>query len=172
MKKIIINLLKKKFGIYITTQFPREAIIFISKNMYGKSLTGAEIGIDNGYNAKSILKTLNIRKLYLVDIEIKKELNTTLKGYNDKIEIINTTSKDAAKEMPNNLDFAYIDADHSYSHVKEDIEIYYSVLKKKGVLSGHDINLPSVAKAVSEFALKKKLELNINNKDWWIVKKC
>lgn len=51
-------------------------------------------------------------------------------------------------------DMVYIDADHSYSSVKEDIYNASKVLKKGGIMSGHDMLTDSengVLRAVTEF---------------------
>lgn len=47
-------------------------------------------------------------------------------------------------------DFIFIDADHEYAHVKEDIENYLPLLKPGGIISGHDFNnlYPGVVRAV------------------------
>jgi predicted O-methyltransferase YrrM len=39
---------------------------------------------------------------------------------------------------PETLDFVYIDANHDYSHVLEDIEAWAKIVKPGGIVSGHD----------------------------------
>lgn len=56
--------------------------------------------------------------------------------------------------LDESLDFIFIDADHSYESVKEDIVAWYPKLKPGGVLSGHDYrsnHFPGVSLAVDEF---------------------
>jgi len=50
------------------------------------------------------------------------------------------------------FDLVFIDADHSYESVKEDIEVWLPRVKKGGYLSGHDYGPPweGVIKAVDE----------------------
>jgi len=36
------------------------------------------------------------------------------------------------------LDFIYIDANHAYDYVKNDMEMWYPKLKKSGIFAGHD----------------------------------
>jgi len=50
------------------------------------------------------------------------------------------------------LDFVFIDADHSYESVREDIECWYPKVKKGGIIAGHDyIDIfPGVEEAVRE----------------------
>jgi hypothetical protein len=38
----------------------------------------------------------------------------------------------------NSVDFIYIDGNHSYESVKQDIELYLPKLKKGGIIAGHD----------------------------------
>ena len=84
-------------------------------------------------------------------------------------------------EFPDDVDFVYIDGNHSYEFVKKDIELYYPKVRNGGILGGHDFNLYGVAKAVVEFIDKNNLKLcnsKTNDKykeverfiDWWIVK--
>jgi len=48
-------------------------------------------------------------------------------------------------------DMIFIDADHSYEACKADIEAYLPLLRKGGVLCGHDVgSFPSVTQAVEE----------------------
>lgn len=71
------------------------------------------------------------------------------------------------------LDFVFIDADHSYEAVKKDIEAWYLKVKKGGIFAGHDYRAsPDVKKAVDEFILKNILTLNYNFKEnVWMTKK-
>jgi len=72
------------------------------------------------------------------------------------------------------VDFVYIDGNHLYKYVKEDIKNYWKILKKRGVLSGHDFNSyehhQDIIKAVVEFTLKNKLKFYVESPDWWIIK--
>lgn len=38
----------------------------------------------------------------------------------------------------NSLDMVFIDADHRYSHIRADIEVWLPKLKKGGIIAGHD----------------------------------
>lgn len=62
----------------------------------------------------------------------------TLAPYKD-CQIIRKTSMEALKDFEeNSLDFVYIDGDHRFLFVAEDIYEWYSKVKKGGIVSGHD----------------------------------
>lgn len=60
-------------------------------------------------------------------------------GYEDRSVLIRTNSEYGSKIFPNEFfDFVYIDANHKYEYVKNDIDYWYLKVKKGGMLSGHD----------------------------------
>lgn len=166
--------------------FPRPMIEYISKHTDGE-LVGVEIGVFSGLNAMSILKTLPIKKLYLVDPYKKyigkhnkyhdtqlqyEQAKEQLKEYKDKIEFIRLESEIAIDKIPDNLDFVYIDGNHLYPFVKRDIQMYYPKVKKGGVLGGHDFYYiwPRLIVAVISFCIREHKMLHQKYKDWWVVK--
>jgi hypothetical protein len=55
------------------------------------------------------------------------------------IDIIVDFSVEAAKQFEDGyFDFVYIDADHSYKGVTEDLEAWYPKVRKGGMIAGHD----------------------------------
>jgi len=74
------------------------------------------------------------------------------------------------------LDFCFIDGDHRYEAVKEDIIAWTPKLRKGGILSGHDYDYPhfgGVTLAVDELLTDFNLELDADGevptvKVWWI----
>jgi len=164
-------------------------------------LVGVEIGVEAGWNALQMLEHLNIKKLYLVDPYIgymgkdgieyrdgytdvpgEEELITSranakqaahelLEKHKDKIVWIEKTSDDALVDIPDELDFVYIDGNHNYEYVKSDIENYSKKIRKGGVLAGHDYNdprHPGVTKAVHEFIKNDLDKLKLQLIDWAI----
>lgn len=154
-----------------TKTYIRAMILEIEKTGK-KSLTGVEIGVDHGFNAKTMLKNLPIKKLYLIDAGFRKKTLKRLSKYQDKIKFIEKYSDKAAEDVPGNLDFIYVDGGHEYECVKKDIELYYPKVKKGGVFGGHDFdaNHLEVCKAVFEFVQKNNLRLYGKHRDWWIIK--
>jgi predicted O-methyltransferase YrrM len=88
---------------------------------------------------------------------------TRLKLEND-IKLLKMTSHEASKLFDNDyFDFVFIDADHAYEHVREDIDDWMPKIKKGGILAGHDYSpsQPGIRKAVDEsFAGKMTLKIN------------
>jgi hypothetical protein len=164
--------------------FTRSMTRFMIKNFSNKELIGVEIGVNYGLNAKTMLKYLSIEKLYLIDPYYNNQDNITgdqrynktkeyLAKYKNKIKFIRKKSEQAFTEIPNDLDFIYIDGAHEYENVKKDIELYYKKVKKGGLIGGHDFwaSEIGVCKAVLEFVKNNNLRLYGKLTDWWIIKK-
>src|SRR3989338_7977478 len=113
---------------------------------------GVEIGIQRGYYTKSLceagLKVYGIDpwlryddnllslKQYLHDKNYE-ESKATLAPYDCKL--IRKTSMGAIKDFENeSLDFVYIDGNHSFKYLTEDIFEWSKKVRKGGVISGHD----------------------------------
>jgi len=140
---------------------------------------GAEIGVFKGECSGHLMQLHPGLKLYLVDLwssdsykdksddsatlqyrqiyekECKDNLKfvTELKNYySGRLEIIQSDSVKAAELFENeSLDFAFVDADHSYFAVKADILAWLPKIKKLGCIMGHDYGIfDGVKKAVDE----------------------
>lgn len=160
---------------------------------------GAEIGVLRGEFSKIILEKWKGKRLYSVDawkhfeegyIDInnpeddvhEQSYQTTCKTllpFGERSKILRMTSKEASEEFEDGqLDFVYIDANHSYEFCLEDISLWYPKVKVGGMISGHDYKnttteygVMEVKKAVDEFFQGK--EILVTKKDWpsWIVVK-
>ena len=90
------------------------------------------------------------------------------------ITIHRTTSQDLAKKWTLPLKALWIDGDHSYEAVINDLYAYYPKLKKFGVLCGDDYGHPSglgVIQAVQEFSIEKQLLVNYReDNQFWMIK--
>lgn len=164
-------------------------------------LVGIEIGVYFGTNASYYLKELDIECVFLIDPytayenydpkklglkgsleEAKKRAHAVLCRYEQKIIWIEKKADEVTGLIADDsLDFVYIDGNHSYSSVREDILLYYPKLKRGGLLSGHDYDIESVRKAVNDFAEVRGLGLHIGDSgelqgkekyDWWIWKEA
>jgi len=133
-----------------------------------------EIGCDCGQSScfigvEIINQNKNI-KLNLVDTWSDSELNNP-NGYpsydlfckniepikeklGNKLNVIKNYSVNASKLFENeSLDFIFIDANHEYKFVMEDLNAWFPKLKKGGIIAGHDYydGHHGVEQAVNEF---------------------
>ena len=70
-------------------------------------------------------------------ITTKTRLEST---YDNKVEFIRLPSVDAAQQFKDeSLDFVYIDGNHDYKYVLQDLRAWYPKIKRGGVLAGDDI---------------------------------
>jgi len=70
----------------------------------------------------------------------------------------------------NSIDFVFIDANHEYIHVKNDIEAWFPKVKVGGTIAGHDYRngWTDVDKAVNEFFAGKKI---LAGESCWVYEK-
>jgi hypothetical protein len=181
---------------------------------------GVEVGTFQGEFSKEILENWE-GTLYMVDVwrelsdkeyldssnhgnfenGVYHEAMNNIKGLEDRAIMIRASSEISSRIFEDNsLDFVYIDANHAYDYVVQDIDLWYPKVKNGGYLCGHDyINLDwyndpnfldnkkdkhiysnnfyhgvfGVNPAVDEFCTKNGYELKIT-KEWfgtWIIKK-
>lgn len=90
--------------------------------------------------------------------------------------VIRDLSVFAARSIANeSLDGAFLDADHSYDAVKEDLREWWQKVKPGGWIGGHDIDnrCPpwGVRQAVEEFCAANKLTLETDRDFTWFARK-
>ncbi len=81
----------------------------------------------------------------------------------------------AAEIADHSLDFAFLDADHTYDAVRNDLARWWPKIKSDGILAGHDYEAPrdkrghwGVKRAVDEFASEMRIPLSIERHSlWW-----
>jgi len=146
----------------------------------GKGCVGAEIGVEKGDNAYSILEDLQPKKLYLIDIgdfngsdhnpsTPKGTFEATMERYlmTPNVTCMMMSSERASKRFKDeSLDFVYIDADHSYNGISVDLECWIPKVRIGGIISGHDCRVVDVQRALKETF--KKYE--ISGEDWLVTK--
>ena len=150
----------------------------------------AEVGIGYGFHAKEILTNTNIEKLYLVDpyvsysndgfpLDVIKffgnfqnlanNVKHNLEPYNNRYTWFRQPSVTIKNDQisDGSLDLVFIDADHSYKAVKQDLAHWYKKIRSGGWLMGDDYNSchPSTTKAVDEFANNNNFKINFLKKD-------
>jgi hypothetical protein len=84
---------------------------------------------------------------------------------------IKKTSREAVGMFAEgSLDFVFIDGNHSYEFVREDIASWFPIIKGNGLFSGHDYGneeFPGVKRAVDEFARSKGLRVKVYDDCVW-----
>jgi len=186
MIKKIYESLVKFTRIRLTKDYPRPSTVRAMKLFGKRPTTAIEIGIDRGYNARDILERLNISKIYLIDpyesykgygrtksqVSISEKIaKKNLSKYKNKIIWIKNYSDNAVKKIKGKVDFVYVDGNHSYDYVLNDLRNYWPLVKKGGLLAGHDINFDEVSRAICNFIKERDIYFTADKKDWWIVKK-
>ena len=120
-----------------------------------------EVGICEGEMASNLIKNDNINPYIMIDNEPKIGFYDFFRSLENKIKkdreysFMRIPSVNASRLFADNsLDVVFIDANHSYETVLEDIKVWYPKVRKGGVISGHDYEHPSfggVKMAVDEF---------------------
>lgn len=153
-----------------------------------KSKIGVEIGSYLGASSIAIASSA-INKLYCVDVwksnpkmrpdpangkTLLENFKENTKNYKNKIEIVQEYSKDAITYFLDNniqIDFLFIDGDHSSESVKKDWSLYKKILKQNGIVVFHDWSWGSVKQVITEVVAKEtKSHQNLPNM-WWARKK-
>lgn len=118
--------------------------------------TGVEIGVRKGDNAEAILTCIKDCHLYLVDswlergkgidaeddsqeMHDKVYAETVERFKGKKVTILRKSSADASECFKDcSLDFVYIDANHSFGAVTQDLVNWIGKVIPGGIISGHD----------------------------------
>ena len=156
---------------------------------------GVEVGTFEGYNALGICNFCSPTKLYCVDPyktydcvigdymgrftqeqwnDIYKRTQLKLDG--KPVEFVRVGSIEGSKLVPNELDYVYLDGDHSTKALLRDLETWYSKVKSGGLLGGHDANEPEVKQGLIEWLFsspdgnKYTSQVQYGWSDWWICK--
>ena len=143
-----------------------------------RDLVGVEVGSASGENAIAMLNgSKNLTQLYLVDNNPHGFIHKALKPFESRAVLVVKPSVEASKDFPDKFfDYIYIDADHEFESVCQDIEVWMPKLKEHGIISGHDWWYKPVRDAVN-YSIAKKIipsltgceEINYLC-DWWIIK--
>jgi predicted O-methyltransferase YrrM len=118
---------------------------------------GAELGVDKGILFGMLLKSCP--QLHLIGVDTFPDRDRSARVFDlaqeheDRATVLEMTTHLASRVMPNrSLDFVFIDADHSYEAVRQDIADWTHKVKPGGWVGGHDYSrkFPGVIKAVNE----------------------
>jgi hypothetical protein len=156
---------------------------------------GAEIGVHEGDFSAHILDIVRPRRLHLIDpwqyqedaqyqqslygqrgadgaAEMDARFTAVCERFRREsaagaVLVHRSTSSAAALEIPDgSLDWVYVDGDHLYSAVRDDLVTYAKKLKPGGILAGDDYGVvgwweDGVRRAVDEFAATCPAELEV-----------
>ena len=106
--------------------------------------TGAEIGVCWGRYSEILCRTNPRLKLLAVDDWRRNRTHRSYAGTKRRLAKLNVTidrrsSMDAVADVRDkSLDFVFIDADHKYVSVCEDIREWSKKVRIGGIVSGHD----------------------------------
>ncbi len=161
-----------------------------------KSPKIAEIGVEFGgftdiyYRENSEIHLIDMWQTENNDYYFSERAGQVEQGYSQvlskygnasNVKMVKMRSDEAAKLYEDGyFDWIYIDADHTYEAVLDDIKNWLPKLKKGGIISGHDFDpdpsdsnysLYGVEKAVKEFFGDNfKLTNESNYKSWYVLK--
>lgn len=181
----VLNHIKKKFDIPEKSKSPYRLKKFVRDDMYDLFndlglKRGAEIGVYRGENALSICKRIPGLKFMAVDFYkayghkrneknqpiflkiAKRRLRKYLEEGN--VEFVLKSSMEVVKDVEDeSLDFVYIDADHSFDFVMQDIIEWTKKVRHGGIVSGHDYGITAIRVAVKTYTRMHKVT------DWFVI---
>jgi len=115
---------------------------------------GAEIGVDRGRYSEQICQANPGVQLYCVDpwivyggyieMRLQDRLNSNMRATVRRLKpfgciVKQAFSMDAVKEFEDgSLDFVYVDGNHTYEYVVQDIAEWSRKVRSGGMVSGHD----------------------------------
>jgi len=165
-----------------------------------RPVVGAEIGVNFGKNAESLLSLMPNLKLFLIDSWEKpptgnsyynsgegiadrppgyfkkclREAKTRTGRFGNRVVIMQMTSGLAAAQFSiseTRFDFVFIDADHSYEGVLCDLVWWWPLVAHGGYLCGHDYDHPRIGEVKRAVDRQfKKVELGLDM-TWFVSKR-
>ncbi len=168
----------------------------------GTPLTAVEVGVAEGRNAHQLLRLCPLLTLHMVDPWLRQPLSQWNDGgnrpqpemddwyrqalaltepYAERRVVHRGYSVEVSREFADqSLDYVYLDGNHAYTHVRNDIAAWWPKIKAGGILAGHDYTKHpdaetlGVIPAVQEFAKKQALsvfKMLHNGDSSWAVRK-
>lgn len=149
--------------------------------------TVVEIGVRKGRNMRFVMQRNEGLIWYAVDPwefmpsypywpqemhdKCYKEFQQEKKRFGaNRVKEIKLYSHEAVDKVPEGIDLVFIDGDHTYEAVKQDIALWTPKVRVGGIMSGHDYNnlprFPGVKPAVDEVFDRVDLEPDWV---WWTV---
>lgn len=158
--------------------------------LLGPECTGVELGVWTGHNMAYLLEQCNNIKMLFgidpykpyqdwnryIDKQVMENAKQTainnLIDFKDRSKLLVTTSQEASTLL-DNLDFIFIDGDHSFEMCYNDLNLWYDKVRPGGLFSGHDFTLEGVNKALLKFRTERNIKgffKVIPNDVWYWIK--
>jgi len=144
--------------------------------------TAAEIGVFKGINSAIIARKLKPKTFFCVDPydvynecqdinqiqEIERCAHRRLAHRH--VNWVKSSDRSVVANTIGEVDYLYIDGDHSYKAVLDDLNAFWGSVKENGMIAGHDICKPEVFRAVAEFFVPHHIDVAARGTDWWAWK--
>ncbi len=152
---------------------------------FGKdsNIVGIEIGTLGASGTAAMLNRMPNLKLYTIDPWLHSDtrgfeaersqewhdemyLNSVnrLKEFRNRCVVIRKKSDDAINDVPDKVDFVWVDGDHSKDQVERDIINWLPKIKSHGIFGGHDSQIDYIL----QFAKKYLGEVLLGEDfTWW-----
>lgn len=177
---------------------PRQQELIRLLRSLGDNIVGAEVGVFDGWTSEVLLRTFPNLKLWLVDSwnPYAGECSTDDKDAHYFERVFQTahfwTRFAASRRFPlresspraacrfadASLDFVFIDANHKYEHVRDDIFAWWPKVREGGIMTGHDYGVYrdksgewGVSRAVNELVAATRREVNVHADGVWSVQR-
>jgi hypothetical protein len=158
----------------------QQLIDWIVQHLGKQELTGIEIGVNRGATSRDLLQRFPKLHLLMVDPwkvpepgssyatsgdrmsqqpqewhdQARNEAMEATEFAADRRSVFEKRWEEAAAWVESkSLDFAFIDGDHSYAGVSQDIKLVWERLVDGGLMMGHDYNREGVSRAVGTHAV-------------------
>jgi hypothetical protein len=150
---------------------------------------GAEVGVAFGGHAEAILDNTSVARLVGVDpyqhlpnyddmLNLSQEQFENmfwytigrLSRFGERYMHVRAPSHEAVRNIDGLADFVYIDANHNYDAVKQDLALWMPKIRAGGIIGGHDFSpeFPGVRQAVQELADQLKIQVTVEPASvWW-----
>jgi hypothetical protein len=133
------------------------------KALFKHKTIGAEVGVLEGQLSKFIVNQTKPKLLHLIDVDGSKISKKIL----DRDDVIFHEGLSTSFKTATELDWVYIDADHSYDGVCKDISHFHPMLKVSGIMVFNDyakiatrtLGTLGVHKAVNEYIMTHDVEV-------------
>jgi len=167
-------------------------------NEFGLLGQGAEIGCAHAQFAELVLSQWKGAQYWMIDPwanqspEVYRERQPEpehfeqqwqkcleLSQHDSRVKLLRQLSAEAVSSFADaQLDWVYIDANHDYTHVLQDLELWYPKVKIDGIVGGHDyVNridngwFCQVEDALNRWTRERNLSFSVTPcTSWWIYK--